>query len=185
MKLISNSQLKECYVAERVFDFDGDIPDPKSFPLDKDENDEINYEDFASLPEYPNLITNGFIADLSVLECDRHYVLKAGRKITNSESIQNLLDIADKKCVNLLPRPEFIEGKDLTKYLWEIPSGILGLQCKYYNYFKNRYPECKFYYAETPNDMIAVKYNSAIVGFLMPCKPHYIAYSHFSSKNTL
>ncbi len=175
MKLISNSELKESYVADRVFDFDGDIPNPNTFPVDRDENDMINYNDFGNIPEYPDLITNGFIADLSVLETDRRYVQKAQRKISNSESIKNLLDIADKKCVNLLPRPEFIEGKDLTKYLWEIPSGILGLQCKYYNYFKNRYPECKFYYAESPNEMVAVKYNNAVVGFMMPCRPHYVS----------
>lgn len=143
----------------KLNEYSSELPNPKSFP--------IKGSSISSIKDMPYTFTDGFFIDLSVREQDRVKLKRASVKEFMKSSINDIL-IQAKQSDLLLSEPEFVYETNYIGYVVFTPEGNPRIvQVKYYNYFRNRYKNCKFYIRYEWDSLIAVKVNKEVVGICM------------------
>jgi hypothetical protein len=145
----------------KILDCKHEIPNPVTFPVD--------VQDIKKCPEYPNAIISGFIIDFEVLEVDRSKLESVTLK--DKEGVECNLLLAKLACKYLLSEPKYIQQADkciIFVWLHPVTDKWMGIQCKYYNYLRNRYPGCSFYAGRCEHDNVAVKIGDEIKGTVAP-----------------
>lgn len=142
----------------RLNEYPGKLPNPKHFPISGATIIAVKYK--------PYTFADGFMLDLSVRERDK--VMLEGRAERVVDSLTVLVE-GGKRSELLLSEPEFIYDTTYVTYILFTPSGNpIAIQVKYYKYFKNRYPECKFYKNNEASMLITIKVDKEVVGLCMP-----------------
>lgn len=145
----------------RIKEYSGELPNPRHFP--------IRGANIIAIREKPYAFSDGFILDLSVREADKK-VLEG--KVSRTVDISYIDTFLKEALISelLLSEPEFIHDIYSPAYIVFTPKdNPIAIQAKYYQYFRNRYPKCKFYVRDDePTTMIAIKVGEEVVGFCMP-----------------
>lgn len=143
----------------KVNDYPGKLPNPMHFP--------IQGATIYAIKDKPYAFADGFMLDLSVKETDREMLRGKAIRTTDISHLGGLLNDG-KRSELLLSEPEFIYDTTYLAYVLFTPSGNpIIVQVKYHKYFRNRYPECKFYIRDEYSNLIAVKLNKEVVGLCM------------------
>lgn len=142
----------------RLEEYSGKLPNPKSFP--------VRGATITAVKDMPNTFSDNFILELSVREADKKMLEEKVHRTINY--VSNLLEEAEVSKV-LLSEPEFIYDFSYPMYILFTPfSNITAMQIKYYKYFRNRYPKCKFYLRKEGSIIITIKVLEKVVGMCMP-----------------
>lgn len=147
----------------RVDEYSGILPNPMSFPL-KDST-------IIAIIDKPTAFSDGFMLDLFIRESDVDPIKQKVIRTIGTGYLSNLLEEGRVSNV-LLSEPEFIyDVLYLTYILFTHDNHPIGIQVKYYNYFRNRYKTCKFYIRDSIKDNIMipimVKLDDELVGVCM------------------
>ena len=139
-------------------DYPGELPNPKRFPL--------RGATIIAIKGKPYAFCDGFMLDLLVREADRKVLEE---KVLRTVDISNQLEDGRGSKL-LLSEPEFIYDSSYPTYIMFAPEGNpIGIQVKYYRYFRNRYKECKFYKRDkNPLSIVTIKVGEEVVGLCMP-----------------
>lgn len=150
----------------KLDEFKGNIPNPKEFPT-KGSN-------ILTAKDCPNIFGDGFMLDLAVDESERLRLKEKAIRVVPKVRIDHLIEEVNSFKI-LLSEPQYIYNNTLTAYVlysyFQTMSNLnklVGIQVKYYRYFRNRYPECKFYTRDIPISMIAIRDGDVLVGLCMP-----------------
>lgn len=144
----------------RLNEYSGKLPNPKSFP--------IAGGIFCGIQDRPYTFSDGFILEMTVSEKDKK---KLGKKVVRVIPVSNLGAIIGdtENSKILLSEPEYIYDFSFPAYILFTPSNKpVGIQVKYYRYFRNRYPKCQFYSKGDSFGIIGVKLDGKLVGACMP-----------------
>lgn len=144
----------------KVDEYSGRLPNPKCFP--------IQGGIIIAVKDMPNTFSDGFMMDLLVSEKDRG---KLKDKMFWEASFNGISSIIEglKESKVLLSEPEYIYVTSYITYIVFLPDGEpIAIQVKYYKYFRNRYPKCRFYSRGDRLNAIAIKVNNEVVGGCMP-----------------
>jgi len=135
------------------------LPNPRLFPLAKG-REACGVWEFQGVPD---VFTDGCIIDCKVREGDKKR-LRQRAKMCPMEVYTSLVDKA-RQASDYLPEPTIIydSGDGFVCYAFLLGERSVAMQVKYFNYFRNRYPGCKFY-AGDPIDPGSVKVGDDIVG---------------------
>lgn len=141
----------------KVEEYSGKLPNPKSFP--------VSGATISAIKGRPCAFSDGFMLDLSVRDRDKRMLVgRVVRTVDTSSIIEEAEGLG-----LLLSEPEFIYDTTYLTYIVFTPKGNpIGIQVKYYKYFRNRYPECKFYIKDEGIGIITIKVLKEVVGKCMP-----------------
>lgn len=144
----------------KLDEFKGHLPNPRKFPM--------RGADITTFGDYPDALCDNFIVDLEVDKDDKFRL--EGKPVR--QVAKHILDsiITDaKKMTILLSEPQYIYDSINRAYVLFSPDSMkIGIQVKYYRYFRNRYPDCKFYTNNNVMAMKAIKVGRKLVGLVMP-----------------
>ena len=134
-----------------------DLPNPRVFPVRRGET-------LTGIIGYPKAVSDCYAVCLNAKERDQG---KVGRRAAGP-ILESLLTGA-KKARTLLPEPSIIWVSTS-----QPPGYILGdttVQIKYFRYFRNRSPKCKFYSDGGRANPVVVRVGAETIGLIMPfCK---------------
>lgn len=143
----------------KVNEYSGKLPNPKSFP--------IQGAIIVAVKDRPYTFADGFMVDLSVREADKEMLVGKAIRTIKASDLADLIEEA-KRSEILLSEPEFISDITYPAYVVFTPeSNPVIIQVKYYKYFQDRYPDCKFYKRNEGSILIAIKVNEEVVGLCM------------------
>lgn len=147
-----------------IDDYSGKLPNQRNFP--------IQGATVMAVEGYPNGFTDKFIMDLSVSEKDKLRLDQLAREKVTKPQVDGLLEKANGATI-LLSEPQYIyDGVGLSYVLFtpDVLEGYkpVGIQVKYYRYFRNHYPKCEFYTGKDRMTMKVVRVGKKLVGLWMP-----------------
>lgn len=150
---------KEFY---KLDEYSGKLPNPMLFP--------IRGADILAIEGYPDAFSDGFMADLSVREEDKERLRKLVVRTSLKPMFEGQLEVAARKTAILLSEPQYIydEWVFITYVLTAPDIRPIGIQVRYYRYFRNRYPGCRFYTGKSVEGIKSVRLEDKIVGLWMP-----------------
>lgn len=145
----------------KISEYQGELPNPKLFPITKGGS-------IIGFRNCPNTFSDGFILDMSVTD-ENKKILDTKVTLWRDNSVINNVFEQAKNATVILPEPEEIyESYSRPVYVFRSPSIIaLGIQARYFNYFRNRYPGCSFWGNDKLTTVNVVKVDDRIVGFWM------------------
>lgn len=144
----------------KVNEYSEKLPNPKSFP--------IRGADVMAIKDCPNSFADGFIVDLSVSDKDKERLEGKVTRWIGKSTIDQLIAGAARATI-LLSEPEYIYVYMSISYILLAPNiKPVGIQVKYYNYFRNHYKGCQFYTNGQSMSIKSVKLGNKIVGLWMP-----------------
>lgn len=142
-----------------VAEYSGKLPNPKLFPVEGI---------VLAVKDKLYMFSDVFMFDLFVREADRKRLENKVFRTTTGESIDSIIEDAEKSEI-LLSEPEYIYAITYLTYIVFTPDGgPVAMQVKYYKYFRNRYKRCQFYNKGFGTGLIAVKVDNKLVGVCMP-----------------
>lgn len=148
--------MKNLYKLE---EYSGRLPNPEHFP--------VRGADILALKGKPYVFCDGFILDLSVRESDKEELDKRVTRTLDVSGINSQLEEALESLL-LLSEPEFIYDTTYPAYIVFTPCGNpVGIQIKYYKYFRNRYPKCDFYIKGEGCKLVTIRLGDKIKGMCM------------------
>lgn len=144
----------------KVGEYSEKLPNPKSFPTQG--------AIIVGIKDCPNTFSDGFMMDLLVPDSDRERLKGRAVRWMDKGYLNTVLEGATKATI-LLSEPEYIYATNYVSYILSAPNiKPVGIQVKYYKYFRNRYPDCKFCADGEPFTIVLVKVEDKIVGLCMP-----------------
>jgi hypothetical protein len=150
---------KEFY---KLDEYSGKLPNPRLFPAHE--------ADIVAIEGYPDAFSDGFMADLSVKEEDKERLKKLVTRTSPKPIFDGQLDIATRKATILLSEPQYIyDGWVFITYVLTASNiESVGIQVRYYQYFRNRYPSCGFFTSDDWMGIKSIRLEDKIVGLWMP-----------------
>lgn len=146
----------------KLTEYSDKLPNPVLFPM------ELNV---IAVKGHPRTFSNGFILEVLVRYSDVERLEKGVERTIDEIYFQQLLEDSDSRLL-LLSEPEFIYDITYPTYIVFTPEGNpVGIQVKYYNYFRNNYPECNFYGKDegsSHHSLLAIRVLKEVVGLCMP-----------------
>lgn len=145
----------------KLDEYQGKLPNPRLFP--------IKGALVTAVEDCPNIFTDSFMMDIEVSKEERQRLEKRIERRVSKQSCNGILK-QGKRTTILLSEPQYIfAGQQYTAYVLFAP-GIkpVGIQVKYYRYFRHRYPNCNFYTDGEIWSVKSVKVKDKLVGLWTP-----------------
>lgn len=144
----------------KVGEYSEKLPSPRLFPMQG--------ATIMAFKDCPGIFGDGFILDLFVPDSDRERLVEKTIRWVDRAVVTGILKGVIKATV-LLSKPEYIYVDTHLSYILLAPNiKPIGIQVKYYEYFRNRYPDCKFYTDGEPLTVLSIKAEDKVVGLCMP-----------------
>lgn len=140
--------------------YTGKLPNPKSFPMQG--------AFIIAFDSYPDAFSDGFFLDLSVSNKCKQRLQNSIFRLVSRIYLDSLLG-SSKLARILLQEPKYIHDGQYLTYVLQTPYiKPIGIQVKYYHYFRNRYPNCQFFTDGERATLKSVRVEDTLVGLFMP-----------------